>query len=69
MQVKSKTTQQGFEGDVATMEDSPFSRMFYVFHSGEANTDDERVTVIGPEPLAELVMNAGLVEWLIRKVS
>ncbi len=31
--------------------------------------DDSRVTVIGPEQLAELVMDAGLVSWLIRKVS
>jgi hypothetical protein len=43
--------------------------MFYVFHSGEAQTDDERVTVIGPEKLAELVVDAGLMNWLIRKVS
>jgi hypothetical protein len=43
--------------------------MFYVFHSGEAQTDDERVTVIGPKKLAELIVDAGLVNWLIRKVS
>jgi hypothetical protein len=43
--------------------------MFFVFHSGEVETDDERVTVIGPEKLAELVADAGLVGWLIRKVS
>jgi hypothetical protein len=43
--------------------------MFYVFHSGKADTDDPRVTVIGPEQLADLVMDAGLVSWLIRKVS
>jgi hypothetical protein len=28
-----------------------------------------RVTTIGPEKLAELVLDAGLVNWLIRKVS
>ena len=43
--------------------------MFYVFHTGDAVTDDERVTVIGPDALAPLVMDAGLVSWLIRKVS
>ncbi len=43
--------------------------MFYVFHSGEAETDDPRVIVIGSEQLADLVMEAGLVSWLIRKVS
>lgn len=43
--------------------------MFYVYHSGEADTDDERVTVIGPHKLAEMVVDAGLINWLIRKVS
>jgi hypothetical protein len=43
--------------------------MFFVFHSGNADTDDRRVTVIGPSQLAELVVDAGLVSWLIRKVS
>ena len=42
--------------------------MFYVFHSGGTNTDDERVPIIDPEKLAELVVEAGLVDWLIRKV-
>jgi hypothetical protein len=47
----------------------PYEKMFYVFHSGEAEAHDNRVTVIGPEKLAEMVVNAGLVEWLVRKVS
>ncbi len=69
VQVKAKTTSQELAEDVAAIEDSPFNRMFYVFHSGEAATGDERVTVIGPEQLADLVMDAGLVGWLIRKAS
>jgi len=42
-----------------------------VFHSGEAETngEDDKVTVIGPDKLAELVLDAGLVNWLIRKAS
>ena len=67
--VKSKTTSQELAEYVGAIEDSPFNRMFYVFHSGEAATDDERVTVIGPEQLPDLVMDAGLVGWLIRKAS
>jgi len=45
--------------------------MFYVFHSGRAETDgdDGSVIVIGPDKLAELVVTAGLVKWLIDKVS
>ena len=69
VQVKSEATSQELAEYVAAIEDRPFNRLFYVFHSGEAATDDERVTIIGPEQLADLVMDAGLVGWLIRKVS
>ena len=47
----------------------PYDRMFYVYHSGQAETDDERVSVIGPDKLAEMVVDAGLTSWLIRKIS
>jgi len=43
--------------------------MFFAYHSGEAQSDDERVTVIGPEKLAEMAVEAGLANWLFRKVS
>ena len=43
--------------------------MFFVYHSGNAETDDERVIVIGPEKLAEMAVDAGLATWLVRKVS
>lgn len=69
VQVKSKTTSDELAEYVAKIEDGPYSKMFYVFHSGKADTDDQRVTVIGPEQLADLVLDAGLVSWLIRKVS
>lgn len=48
---------------------SIFDLMFFAFHSGDAQTDDDRVTVIGPEKLAEMTMEAGLAGWLLRKVS
>lgn len=69
VQVKSKTTSSELTAYIARLEPEVHNRMFYVFHSGEAETDDERVTVIGPDKLAELVMDAGLISWLIRKVS
>ncbi len=69
VQVKSKTTSKELAEYVAKIEDGPYERMFYVFHSGEAEPDDSRVIVIGPEQLADLVMKAGLVDWLIGKVS
>jgi len=43
--------------------------MFYVYHSGEAETESENVSVIGPDKLAQMVVDAGLINWLIRKVS
>ena len=46
-----------------------FDRMFFAFHPGDARTDDERVTAIGPDTLAETTMEAGLANWLLRKVS
>src|SRR6185312_13507078 len=68
VQVKSHTTSAELAKYVGQLDEhGPFDRMLYVFHSGKADTDDERVTVIGPEKLAELVLDAGLVNWLIRK--
>ena len=70
VQVKSRTTSSELADYVAQLDErGPYDRMFYVFHSGNAETDDDRVTVIGPEKLGELVVDAGLVNWLVRKVS
>jgi hypothetical protein len=64
VQVKSNTTSEELAKYVNKLE-HPYTRMFYVFHSGEAETADRRVT----ESLAKLVVDAGLVNWLIHKVS
>src|SRR6266571_266213 len=64
VQVKSNTTSAELGEYVGKIEEDVYDRMFYVYHSGEAATDHERVTVIGPEKLADLVLDAGLVNWL-----
>jgi hypothetical protein len=74
VQVKTKTTATELEEYVDKFEESAFGdlydRMFYVYHSGPAVTDTgDSVTIIGPDKLAEVVLDAGLVNWLIRKVS
>jgi len=72
VQVKSKTTATELAGYVAKLDERAdlYSRMFYVYHSGEPSApDDHRVTLIGPEQLADLVFEAGLTGWLIEKVS
>jgi hypothetical protein len=70
VQVKSNTTSAQLAEYVGKLDEhGPYDRMFFVFHTGEASTQDERVTVLGPERFAELVVDAGLLNWLIRKVS
>jgi hypothetical protein len=70
VQVKSKTNSAELADYVARLDElDAYQRMFSVYHSGTAETDDERVIVVGPEKLAELAVDAGLVTWLIRKVS
>lgn len=71
VQIKSRTTSAELLDEYAGKleEMGPYDRMFYVFHSGEADIDDDRVSIVGPEKLAALVVDAGLVSWLIRKVS
>jgi hypothetical protein len=70
VQVKSKTSSGQLAEYVERLDTlGPYDRMFFVFHSGDARTGDPRVTVIGPEKLADLVIDAGLMRWLIRKVS
>ena len=70
VQVKSETTTAELAEYVAKLDEHDgYDLMFYVFHSGDAKTDDERVIVIGPDKLAEMVIDAGLVNRLIRKVS
>ena len=44
--------------------------MFYVHHAGTPKPpEDSRVVLIGPDRLAQMVMDAGLCQWLIEKVS
>jgi hypothetical protein len=70
VQVKSKTNSAELAEYVERLDElGPYDRMFFVYHSGEAHTEDDRVTVIAPKKLAELVLDSGLVNWLIRKVS
>jgi hypothetical protein len=72
VQVKSKMTSKELGEYLAKLGDRAdlYSRMFYVYHSGEPSIpEDRRVTLIGPEQLSELVVDAGLSGWLIEKVS
>jgi hypothetical protein len=67
--VKAKTTSAKLAEYVAKIVDGPCDRMFYAYHTGEADTTDERVTVIHPGRIGEMVLDTGLIGWLIRKAS
>jgi hypothetical protein len=68
VQVKSRTSTAELARYVELIEEQ-YDEMFFVFHTGSATTHDDRVTVIGPDALARRVFDAGLSDWLIRKVS
>ena len=72
VQIKSRTTSAELADYTAKLGERAdlYGRMFYVYHSGEpAPLEDPRVTLVGPEELAAMVVEAGLVRWLIEKVS
>lgn len=69
IQVKSRTTQRELDRYIEGL-DPGFGRFFFVHHSGPSvKTDDERVRVLGPQELAPMVLNAGLMDWLIERTS
>lgn len=45
--------------------------MFYVYHSAHENLEtlDRRVILVGPIRLSEMVLEAGLLDWLFRKAG
>jgi hypothetical protein len=70
VQVKSRTSPAELADYISRLEAADdYARMFYVYHSGDVATDDSRVVLIGPERIAEMVVEAGLSGWVVRKVS
>ena len=71
VQVKSRTNQAQLDGYVGRLAQRDESRMFYVYHSGPdtLETTDPRVVLVGPERLSEMVLGAGLFDWLLEKAG
>ena len=69
VQVKSETNTAELESYISKLDEGgPHQKMFFVHHTGEPNVKgDDRVVIIGPDKLAEMVLDAGLANWLIRK--
>ena len=71
VQVKSKTDQAQLNDYIGRLSHRDESRMFYVYHTSEAglSNEDPRVTLIGPERLSEMILNAGLLDLLLQKTG
>lgn len=71
VQVKSKTSQQEFAEYEAVFgkPDGGYSRMFYVYHTGTIQTENDKVSLVDAEKLARMVVEAGLTQWVINKAT
>jgi hypothetical protein len=71
VQVKSATRNAELGEYVRQLDDlGAYQRLFFVYHTGHVTPpDDGRVVVIGPDKLAEMAVDAGLVGWLVGKVG
>lgn len=68
VQIKSATSQPEFDEYRTKFGGSAYNRMFYAYHQGEIHNADPRITVLGPERLAKMIVEAGLVSWVLDKV-
>lgn len=72
VQVKSRATPAQLNDYLERMmQMDGVHRMFFVWHTGDVGTAPEqgRVTLVGPDRLARMVLDAGLATWLRQKVS
>ena len=72
VQVKSRATPAELQDYAERMQEMEgVSRMFFVWHTGDPGSvvDPGRVTLIGPDDLAWMVLEAGLGRWLRMKVG
>ena len=71
IQVKSKTDQTQLNDYIERFKGMNADKYFYIYHSAKGNLDagDSDVFLIDANHLTELSFKAGLIDWLIEKVS
>lgn len=73
VQVKSKTNQKELDEYISRLQVMPADRAFYVYHTSQKDLkcDEEGagVRLMGPNVIAEQVIRAGLIDWLMGKVG
>lgn len=71
VQIKSRTSTREFEGYAKDFnETDAHARMFFVWHTGIVTTEPvEQITLWGPDKVAKLVLETGLLSWLKDRTS
>lgn len=72
VQVKSRADDASLRDYMQRLEAAAiYDRMFFVWHTGEISVQEDvrGVTMIGPQALGRMVLDAGLSSWLREKVS
>jgi hypothetical protein len=71
VQIKSSTDQKQFDEYLAKFHSlgTTYSHMFYVYHTGSISCSDPRVHLVGPGVIEKRIVDAGLTEWVLNKVS
>ena len=68
VQVKSESSNSQLSDYIRRKEMSYYSKMFYVYHSGEVRKiDDTSVSVWDVDKVSEQVIANGLIDWLLKK--
>lgn len=72
VQIKSQAGNASLKDYAARFDQADlYDRMFFVWHTGAiaAGDDFDGITLVGPERLSRMVLDAGLSSWLREKVS
>lgn len=71
VQVKSETSQKELEDYEEQLGERNDEYMFYVYHTAKKQLKprNPKTKLIGTEKLSELVLNAGLFDWLLKKTQ
>lgn len=73
VQVKSSASRRTFDDCVQEFSGIDFRKLYFVVHSPDADlagltTDtDEQVQILGAQQLAEMVLDGGLVDWVLER--
>ena len=72
VQVKSQASNASLRDYAVRFDEAAlYDRMFFVWHTGTISDGDsfDGITLVGPERLSRMVLDAGLASWLREKVS